>query len=127
MIEGPVDARLFYVNAANGYSIDEGCVFSSSVARCRAAVLTDTVVTTSFRATETMSPFLVQGGGAPPSSSSPTTFAISTPTPSSTASSGESAAPSVAGQLANGGVGRLIPTSVLALVVLAVLGSLWAL
>ena len=96
LIEGPVDARFIWNDPANGYSIDNGCIFTTGIAKCRAAIVTDTVVTTSSRATEAIVSFAVQGGGLPPPSSSPTRAPVSiTPTPTSE-SNGSASATSLA-------------------------------
>ena len=125
LIEGSADARYLYNDPVNGYSIDEGCVFATGVAKCRAAILTDTVVTTSRKSTETISPFAVQGGGPPPSSS-PTSHPVVTSAPSSQSGSSSSASPTSPAQNVNGAV-VCVPSLSLVSFVLAGLGLLWML
>ncbi len=121
LIEGPVDARFIWNDPANGYSIDNGCIFTTGIAKCRAAVVTDTVITTSKKATETIISFAVQGGGLPPPSSSPTRAPVSiTPNPSHSGSSGSASATSLAQNI--NGAAVIVPSLSLLPIVLAALG-----
>lgn len=86
--------------------------------------MSDTVITTSKKATQTISSFAVQGGGLPPPSSSPTRAPVSiTPTPSHSGSSGSASATSL-GQNISGAVAHVPSLSFLP-IVLAGLGLLW--